>query len=294
MSDDVLQPALVTERFKAFRFVCADEPGGTVVELEHPTFAMALRGAFTLFVDDREVHVEPSQIVLARPGSPIRSEHFGCEAEDCAMLVAVEERSDLGRWMTRSMRQPVTRFSVPPEWMVRFRYLFNRSPDLSDQAAEAMAGSFAEKFGGFLRSSEPSPRGSKLPPSWDLVETVRRELAHHFDQSLTLDMLAEEMGISKFHLARTFREVTGYPVHRYQTLLRMEAALSRLRNGGDDLTDLALALGFSSHSHFTSVFHRHMGMTPSAARSVLSALDGPGGEIQNTPGSRPGVAPSPG
>ena len=49
------------------------------------------------------------------------------------------------------------------------------------------------------------------------------------------------------------------------------AALERLAVGADDLTTLALELGFSSHSHFTDAFRREFGRPPSAARKT-SAL----------------------
>jgi AraC-like DNA-binding protein len=71
---------------------------------------------------------------------------------------------------------------------------------------------------------------------------------------------------SPFHLARVFRERAGVPVHRYLTRLRLRAALERLSDGADDLTALALDLGFSSHSHFTDAFRREFGRSPSDVR----------------------------
>jgi AraC-like DNA-binding protein len=48
--------------------------------------------------------------------------------------------------------------------------------------------------------------------------------------------------------------------------LRVRLALDRLRDRSADLTTVALDLGYASHSHFTSVFRRHVGMTPSQYR----------------------------
>jgi AraC-like DNA-binding protein len=63
-----------------------------------------------------------------------------------------------------------------------------------------------------------------------------------------------------------FQERTGVPVHRYLTLLRLRASLERLAEGASDLTELALELGFSSHSHFTDAFRREFGFSPSDVR----------------------------
>ena len=49
--------------------------------------------------------------------------------------------------------------------------------------------------------------------------------------------------------------------------LRLTAAARIILDGCDDLTALALDLGFSSHSHFTDAFRRRFGMAPSSLRT---------------------------
>ncbi len=53
----------------------------------------------------------------------------------------------------------------------------------------------------------------------------------------------------------------GTPLYRYQLRLRLARALDLL-GSYDDLTDLGLELGFSSHSHFSSAFRQTYGRTP--------------------------------
>jgi AraC-like DNA-binding protein len=72
-----------------------------------------------------------------------------------------------------------------------------------------------------------------------------------------------------FHLARTFKARTGFSLHGYRNQLRLRAALERLRDPKAALIDIALDLGFSSHSHFTETFRRNFGKTPSAVREYL-------------------------
>lgn len=98
------------------------------------------------------------------------------------------------------------------------------------------------------------------------VEAVKTYLAADLKQRFTLDDIARVVGVSPFHLARMFQQHTGTPVHRYLMQLRLREALERLMDGADDLTSLALDLGFSSHSHFTDSFRREFGYSPSAAR----------------------------
>jgi AraC family transcriptional regulator len=100
----------------------------------------------------------------------------------------------------------------------------------------------------------------------DRTEAAKTYLASRLCERVTLDDLARAVHASPFHLARVFQQRTGVPVHRYLTRLRLRASLERLAGGADDLTALALELGFSSHSHFTDAFRREFGRTPSDVR----------------------------
>jgi len=104
----------------------------------------------------------------------------------------------------------------------------------------------------------------------DRAEAVKTYLASRMCERITLDGIARAVYTSPFHLARLFQQRTGMPVHRYLTLLRLRASLERLAEGENNLTALALELGFSSHSHFADAFRREFGRTPSDVRRNAS------------------------
>jgi AraC-like DNA-binding protein len=83
---------------------------------------------------------------------------------------------------------------------------------------------------------------------------------------MTLPELARRVGASPFHLARVFREETGLPIHRYLVHLRLALAWDRLLDGDESLSTIAHAVGFSSHSHFSTVFRRVFARSPSSLR----------------------------
>ena len=100
----------------------------------------------------------------------------------------------------------------------------------------------------------------------DRTEAAKTFLAAHMSDSITLDDVANAVYSSPFNFARIFQQRTGLPVHRYLTQLRLRASLERIADPNADLTAIALDLGFSSHSHFTDLFHREFGKTPSGVR----------------------------
>jgi AraC family transcriptional regulator len=105
----------------------------------------------------------------------------------------------------------------------------------------------------------------------DLAEAAKTVLARDFREPVSLDEVARRAGSSVFHLCRTFRRHTGSTLHGYRNQLRLRTALERVAAPTSDLTDLALDLGYSSHSHFTAAFRKAFGMAPSAFRRKATA-----------------------
>ncbi|MGE3275053.1 MAG: helix-turn-helix transcriptional regulator [Vicinamibacterales bacterium] len=119
-----------------------------------------------------------------------------------------------------------------------------------------------------LGPEKPHVSGSR---GRDLSEAARAVLASRFPEGLTLSDIAASVDTSVFHLARVFRRETGTTLHAYRNQLRLRTGLERLADAGTDLLDLALSLGYSSHSHFTESFRRAFGETPSMVRGCLTS-----------------------
>jgi AraC-like DNA-binding protein len=98
-----------------------------------------------------------------------------------------------------------------------------------------------------------------------LIRRAKEFLEANLSSPVRLADVARAVGASPAYLTDTFRRVEGIPLHGYLTQLRLARALVELQQA-DDLTTLALDLGFSSHSHFTSTFRRAFGCTPSQFR----------------------------
>ena len=104
-----------------------------------------------------------------------------------------------------------------------------------------------------------------------LVNRAKAYLAVNLSAPVSLAAIAAQLRVSPNHLTQSFTRAEGVPLYRYHLRLRLQRALERLPRC-DDLTQLALDVGFSSHSHFSEAFRRHFGMTPSAYRSEMRSV----------------------
>jgi AraC-like DNA-binding protein len=117
---------------------------------------------------------------------------------------------------------------------------------------------------------EPPRVGRAASSRREATEAVKLILASCLADPPSLRELARRIGYGPFHLVRTFRSEVGLPIRRYLARLRLRLAVERLAEDGEDLTALALDLGYADHSHFTNAFRREFGMSPSRFRSVAS------------------------
>lgn len=144
-----------------------------------------------------------------------------------------------------------------------------------------------------LRVFEPPAAPAKEPHvrSFETIQAVQAILIARYREPLSVEEIAQRAGVSVFHLCRLFRRRTGFSLHAWQTQLRLREALARVAGPGVDLTEVALDLGYSSHSHFTAAFRQAFGVPPSALRDAtarrLRDLAGRLGVPTGSPGSCP-------
>jgi AraC-like DNA-binding protein len=67
----------------------------------------------------------------------------------------------------------------------------------------------------------------------------------------------------------------GRSIFQYLRALRMERAAELLREGRMNVTEVALAVGFSSPSHFSTAFHETFGCCPGLFPLNFTSVDGP-------------------
>lgn len=88
----------------------------------------------------------------------------------------------------------------------------------------------------------------------------------HLHDDLSLDQVAEVVGVSRFHLSRAFSTTLGTPLAAYVRARRLSRAAAALAAGAPDILAVALDTGYNSHEAFTRAFSQQFGTTPEQVR----------------------------
>ncbi|MBM6901172.1 helix-turn-helix transcriptional regulator, partial [Gemmiger formicilis] len=97
-----------------------------------------------------------------------------------------------------------------------------------------------------------------------------RYLSCNFQKPLSLDTVARELGVSKYHLSHIFSSRLHTSFSEYVNFLRLNLARELLLTTDQSILELGLTCGFSSQRTFNRVFQIHMGMSPRQYRELKS------------------------
>ena len=100
-------------------------------------------------------------------------------------------------------------------------------------------------------------------PDEKLLERVMSAINHNLNNAdLSVDRIADEVGISRVHLHRKMKELTGQTPHDFIRNIRMKKAASLLASGDMNVSEVMYACGFSNAASFSTVFKKMYGMSP--------------------------------
>ena len=105
--------------------------------------------------------------------------------------------------------------------------------------------------------------GSYSAPVRKAADTLR----HNFSQNLSLEQLADHVGMSPSHLSRTFTKEVGMSISQYVAALRCEEAASMLRDSDTPISEISAYVGYLDNNYFVKVFKKQYGVTPSDYRA---------------------------
>ena len=96
-----------------------------------------------------------------------------------------------------------------------------------------------------------------------LMERIMKVVNEHLsDSDFNVEVLTSEVGISRAQLHRKMKEMTGLPVTEFIRNIRLEQAARLLKEQKINVTQVAYAVGFGQLAHFSTVFRKQFGVSP--------------------------------
>jgi transcriptional regulator GlxA family with amidase domain len=110
------------------------------------------------------------------------------------------------------------------------------------------------------------------PHSDQQVKVAEALLQKHFNSDLSVETVADRVGMSPRNFIRRFKAATGRLPGAYIQMLRVSAAKEMLEDGAPSIQSVSLKIGYEDVAFFRSVFKRHTGMTPAEYRSQFAHM----------------------
>lgn len=136
----------------------------------------------------------------------------------------------------------------------------------SDSLCLGLAARVYRRFGGWPSVNRTEARDAQARLSATQMSRIEAYVREHLGGSIGLSDLAQQVGMGRFHFTRLFTLSTGKSPYQYVLHQRLERAYHLLFGTDMPIAQVALAVGFSSQSHFTDACKRVLGKTPGALR----------------------------
>ncbi|MFN7943938.1 MAG: helix-turn-helix domain-containing protein [Blastocatellia bacterium] len=128
--------------------------------------------------------------------------------------------------------------------------------------AQAIAVYLARNYG---VTDEDARSNNRSLPGYKLRQ-ITNWMADHVAEDFSLDHLAAQAELSKFHFQRLFKSALGVSPSRYHINLRLNLARQLLRETKKSVMEVSLEVGYADPSHFARLFRRETGLSPSDYR----------------------------
>ena len=116
-------------------------------------------------------------------------------------------------------------------------------------------------------SSKPKPFYND-----DRLKAIFLFIREHYQEKLTLDMIAEQASLSRSECSRYFKKMTGQSLFSYLTAYRLNKSIDFLRDTDMSIAEIAGAVGFCSQSYFTDCFRKEKGITPNKYKALSTRI----------------------
>lgn len=253
------------------------------ISSSHSLFVVT-SGKGSMLYSDREVHLEKGMIMFVPAGTSVKIEGSpgtGSELQYYKLDLMVAELSEensnaLSRRNTEEQQElpestdsptilPLMQLSYSP-WSSCLEALEQilRQQITCDWLEQwELQLRFHEWFRALLRQSNPE---TEAPDERARLQNSIRYIGDHYDQTITVDELAADIGLTRASYTRQFKKITGKLPLDYVNTVRLERSKQLLQLTDDRIHEIAQNVGFSSEYYFGRRFKQYAGISPGLYR----------------------------
>ena len=241
-----------------------------------------------------QYHLKEGSVVLLAPGTPYHFHNFDSSAPFdmyCASYDITQEYRNSASYI-----HPVYAPLFRPDYIIdrkivtnerdisnfHFPLVLSGVPSLCHTAkeihreCETKEPFYLERCSGLLKSAlfsalraSESAAAPNTANSAATAQQVMRYIEKNFRQPINEQSIADELNFHPYYLARLTNRYFGTTPFRYLTECRIKEAVRLLLSTDRSVAEIAEACGFSTPSHFSTVFRRSVGMAPGVYRKNM-------------------------
>ena len=258
-----------------FEIYYYNEPASEKVSIhshDYYEFYFFLEGDVSIWIEGEQYPLKYGDMVLIPPGIkhmamvhgneiPYRRFVFWISVEYCNQLMEVS--SSYGYLMQNVL---VKKTYIFHNDLITFNTIQYRIFQLIEEIK-------SERFGKEAKVSlcvndlvlQLNPKSEK--EEQNLYQNIIYYIDDHLDEELSLEQLAGQFFVSKYHIAHIFKEQMGLSVHQYILKKRMQASKAAIL-GETSITDVYTMFGFKDYSSFYRAFKKEFGVSPKEYKEV--------------------------
>ena len=263
-------------KLEHYRLGCSDRPEST---LSSYLVAVCLSGSYATEYAPGfgqrgfTIVYQPETLFLAGPGD-LPARHSKGEIEFLALDLAPEVVLWAAEELVVNGSFEIQRLWAAKDDQLRYIVLTLYEELLANCPAGRLFGEYMGlSFATALLTSHASARtrlaGYRGGLSPCKLRQVTAFIADNLSSTLSLAEMANLLQMGPCHFARAFKESTGLSPHQYVLRRRIERALQMIKETSTSLVDIAYDVGFCSQGHFTTVFSKIVGVSPSNYREQV-------------------------
>ena len=207
---------------------------------------LAIRGSHLI--------ARPGDLILVEPNEPHSNEAIDEDGLAYRVFYIPQAMVAEAFGDVRFPSSVLTGTSLGRKWAALHRRMMAGRESLQlEEEFFALLGEILQMAGSFVPTARPAQQHK--------VAKARSYLGERFAEPVSLGELAAHVGLSPYHLLRSFRDQVGITPGAYQIQLRVIEARRRLREGAT-IAGTAAEVGFADQSHLTRHFQRIIGTSP--------------------------------